>query len=87
MIKREGFLIHRTSTSTEAYRLRGLLEKIDGIVENVEANSNRISNEEISRMQIVWESVKEMLGNKDLRDRFYFDIEKVRKKLKQYLGG
>jgi len=87
MIKRESFLIHRIPTITEVYKLKNLLGQIDRILERAEINDKRITNEEMVHLQILWESVQEMPKNEDLENMFYFDIEKARKKLKQYLGG
>lgn len=79
MVKRE-FLIHKPYTLTEAYRLRGLLEEINGILEKAEENNRRTTNREKIDLQVTWEAIQEMLSN-DLRERFYFDISRVKEKV------
>ena len=80
-----GFLIHKSYTSTEVYKLKSLLEEANKILDRTERNNRKIGNEERVNLQIVWESVKEILKNEDLKEEFYFDIEKARNKIEDPL--
>lgn len=82
-IMERGFLIHKSHTLTEVYRFEAMLEEANEILDRIERNERRISNGEIIQLQVILKSVKEILGNEDLKERFYFDIVKIEEKMKE----
>jgi len=84
MIER-GFLIHSLPVSTEIVRFRALLTEYEGILDKIDRNNGRIANGEKIQLQMLRESMQEMLRNEDLNEGFYFDIEKLKEKMKSIL--
>jgi len=80
MIER-GFLIHSLPTSTEIARFETLLTEYEDIIERIKRNGGRISNGEKIQLQMLREFMQEMMGNEDLRERFYFRIKKMKGKM------
>ena len=76
MIER-GFLIHSLPTSTEVARFRALLTDFEDIADKIHRNNGRIANGEKIQLQMLRESIQEMLRNEDLKEEFYFDIKKI----------
>lgn len=75
-----GFLIHRLPISTEVARLETLLIEYEDILDKIDSNDGGISNGEKIQLQMLRESMQEMIKNEDLRERFYFDVLKTQRK-------
>ena len=80
MIER-GFLIHSLPTSTEIARFRALLTEYEGILDKIDRNDGRIANGEKIQLQMLRESMQGIFGSEDLKERFYFDIKKLKRML------
>lgn len=81
MIMERGFLIYSLPTSTEAARFRTLLTEHEDILDKIDRNNGRISKEDKIQLQMLRESIEEMIRNEDLKERFYFDIKKLKRML------
>lgn len=81
MIER-GFLIQSLPTFTEVARFRTLLTECEDIIDKINRNNGRIANGEKIQLQMLRESMQEMIGNEDLKEEFYFDIKKIDGKIK-----
>lgn len=85
-IMEREFLIHSLPTSTEVARFRTLLTEYEDILDKIYRNGRRISNEDKIQLQMLRESIQEMIGSEDLKERVYFDIRKVKGKVESILG-
>ena len=85
MIKR-GFLIHNLPTSTEIARFETLLTEYKDATDRIQRSNGRVSNGEEIQLQMLRDSMQEMMGNEDLKEGFYFDIKNVKKKIEGHLS-
>jgi len=81
-----GFLIHKSYTSIEVYRFKGLLKETNEILDRVKINDGRIGNGEVIQLEIIWKDIKEMLRDENLEEDFCLDIREVKRKVERISG-